>query len=134
MDSSSARVRFLLVVLACLTLVAAPAVSDIWAQAVGPHPIVGTWEGTWKIISHPNYGGDYSVTITKVEGNKANGRVEKLGGQGGRVAYDFVGTLEGDRLTYGNSLSSTELILSGNQLRGTSVDNLRLAIEMTRVK
>lgn len=79
-------------------------------------------------------GGDYTVTVTKVEGNKANGRVGKLGGQGGRVAYDFVGTLEGDKLTYGNSFSSTELTLSGNQLRGTSVDNLRLAIEMTKTK
>jgi len=128
------RIRSLFIGFACMTLVAGMALPELQAQAVDPHPLVGKWEGTWLIMSHPNYGGDYSMTVTKVEGDKAYGRYEKLGGKDGRVAADFVGTVAGDKLTYGNSFSSTELTVSGNQLRGESVDNMRLAIQMTRSK
>jgi hypothetical protein len=46
----------------------------------------------------------------------------------------FVATLEGGRLMYGYSFSSTELTINGKQARGTRIDNIRLAIEMTRTK
>ena len=132
--SAISRIRSLLIVLACLTLVAGIVPPEPWAQAVDPPPLVGTWEGTWLNMSHPNFGGDYNMTVTRVEGDKVYGRYEKLGATGGRVAADFVGTLEGGKLTYGNSFSSTELTINGKQARGTSVDNFRLAIEMTRIK
>jgi hypothetical protein len=74
------------------------------------------------------------MTVTKVEGNQVHGRTEKLGAVGGRVASDFVGTLEGDKVKYSNSFRSTELTISGKQLRGTSVDSFRLAIVMTKTK
>jgi len=35
---------------------------------------------------------------------------------------------------YGTASTSTELMVNGKQLRGTSVDGFRLAIEMTKVK
>lgn len=132
--SSIVRVRPLLIVLACLALVAGIALPELWAQAVDPQALVGKWEGTWLNMSHPNFGGEYNMTVTKVEGDKVHGRYEKLGATGGRVAADFVGTLEGGKLMYGNSFSSTELTINGKQARGTSVDNFRLAIEMTRTK
>ena len=135
MDSSfAARIRSLLIVLASLTLVAGIALSQIWAQGVDSQPLVGKWEGTWVNLSHPQARGDYNITITKVEGNQVHGRIEKQGFPSGTATYDIVGTLEGDRLTYGTPSTSTELMLNGKQLRGTSVDGFRLAIEMTKFK
>ena len=135
MDSSfTARTRSLVIVLASLTLVAGIALSQIWAQGVDSQPLVGKWEGTWVNLSHPNARGDYNITITKVEGNKVHGRIEKQGFPSGSATYDIVGTLEGDKLMYGTASTSTELMVNGKQLRGTSVDGFRLAIEMTKVK
>lgn len=132
--SSTVGIRSCIIAVACLALVAGIALSDTWGQAVDSQSIVGKWEGTWLNISHPNFGGDYSVTVTKIDGNQVYGRYEKLGAAGGRVTSEFIGKLEDGKLTYSNSFSSTELELSGNQLRGTSVDNFRLAIQMTRSK
>jgi hypothetical protein len=132
--SSIVRIRSFLIVLACLTLVAGIAHPDIWAQAVDSQAFVGKWEGTWTNLSHPYITGEYNLTVTKAEGSQVHGRYEKLGATGGRVVADFVGTLEGDKLTYSNSFSSTELTINGNQVRGTSMDNFRLAIQMIRTK
>jgi hypothetical protein len=52
----------------------------------------------------------------------------------GNQAYDIVGTVEGDKLTYSTASTSTELAINGKQLRGTSIDVFRLAVEMTKVK
>jgi len=134
MGSFTDPVRRCLIVLACLALVAGTALPEIWAQAVDSDPLVGKWEGTWVNLSHPNARGDYNITITKVEGNKVHGRIEKQGFPSGSATYDIVGTLEGDKLMYGTASTSTELMVNGKQLRGTSVDGFRLAIEMTKVK
>ena len=132
--SFAARSRFLVIVLASLTLVAGIALSQIWAQSVDSQPLVGKWEGTWVNMSHPHARGDYNITITKVEGNIVHGRIEKQGFPSGSATYDIVGTLEGDKLMYGTASTSTELMVNGKQLRGTSVDGFRLAIEMTKIK
>ena len=134
MGSFTDPVRRCLIVLACLALVAGTALPEIWAQAVDSDPLVGKWEGTWVNLSHPNARGDYNITITKVEGNKVHGRIEKQGFPSGSATYDIVGTLEGDKLMYGTASTSTELMVNGKQLRGTSVDGFRLAIEMTKIK
>lgn len=128
------RIRTCLTVLACLALVVGIALPDVSAQVVDSQALVGNWEGTWFIMSHPNYGGDYNMTITKVEGNKVYGKYEKLGAKEGRVASDFVATLDGANFVYSNSFSSTELTMSGKQLRGTSNDNMRLSVQMTKTK
>jgi len=65
--------------------------------------------------------------VTKVEQSKVQGRIERSIFTGGNTAYDIVGTLEGDKLTYGTASTSTELTLNGKQLRGISVDGFRLA-------
>ena len=84
MGSFTDPVRRCLIVLACLALVAGTALPEIWAQAVDSDPLVGKWEGTWVNLSHPNARGDYNITITKVEGNKVHGRIEKQGFPSGR--------------------------------------------------
>ena len=131
---STVHFRSLLIVLACLALVTGTALPEIWAQAADSHPLVGKWEGTWVNLSHPNYRGDYTLTVTKVEQSQVQGRIEKSIYTGGNAVYDIVGTLEGDKLTYGTASTSTELTLNGKQLRGTSVDGFRLGIEMMKVK
>jgi hypothetical protein len=71
---SAVHIRSLLIVLACLMLVAGIALPKLWAQTVDPHPLGGKWEGTWLNISHPNVSGAHDVTVTKVEGDKVYGR------------------------------------------------------------
>ena len=78
--------------------------------------------------------GATTLTVTKVEQSKVQGRVEKSIFTGGNAVYDIVGTLEGDKLTYGTASTSTELTVNGKQLRGTSVDGFRLGIEMMKSK
>ena len=134
MGSLLLPVRYCLIVLACLALVAETALPEIWAQAVDSHPLVGKWEGTWVNLSHPNARGDYTLTVTKVEQSKVQGRIERSIFTGGNTAYDIVGTLEGDKLTYGTASTSTELTLNGKQVRGISVDGFRLGIELMKIK
>jgi len=134
MGSLPLPVRYCLIVLACLTLVAGTALPGIWAQAADSHLLVGKWEGTWVNLSHPNARGDYTLTVTKVEQGQVQGRIEKSIFTGGNTAYDIVGTLEGDKLTYGTASTSTELTLNGKQLRGISVDGFRLGIELMKIK
>ena len=128
------HVRSLLIVLACLALVGGIELPEISAQAADSHPLVGKWEGTWVNLSHPNYRGDYTLTVTKVEQSQVQGRIEKSIFTGGNAVYDIVGTLEGDKLTDGTASTSTELTVNGKQLRGTSIDGFRLAVELMKVK
>jgi hypothetical protein len=125
--------RSCLIVLACLALVVGTALPEVRAQGVDS-PLVGKWEGNWVNLSHPNARGEYTMTVTKVEGDKVYAHIEKAGFPSGSSGSDIVGTLEGDKLTYGTSSTSTELTLSGKQLRGISNDNFRLAVEMTKSK
>ncbi len=85
------------------------ALPEIWAQAVDPQSLVGKWEGTWTNISHPSSSGDYNMTVMKVDRNQVYGRTERFPTTGERRTSDFVGTLEGEQLKFGNSISSTEL-------------------------
>jgi len=110
------------------------ALPEIWAQAVDPQSLVGKWEGTWTNISHPSSSGDYNMTVIKVDSNQVYGRTERFLTTGERRTSDFVGTLEGDQLKFGNSFSSTELAVGGHQIQGYTVDNFRLAIKMTKAK
>ena len=134
MGSFTAPIGRCLIVMASLALVAGTALPEIRAQAVDSHPLVGTWEGTWVNMSHPNARGEYTLTVTKVEQSKVHGRIERAMFPNGNQAYDIVGTVEGDKLTYSTASTSTELAINGKQLRGTSIDVFRLAVEMTKVK
>ena len=46
-------------------------------------------------LSHPNARGEYTMTVTNVEGDKVYGHIEKAGFPSGSSGYDIVGTLEG---------------------------------------
>jgi hypothetical protein len=69
--------RSCLIVLACLALVVGTALPEVRAQGVDS-PLVGKWEGNWVNLSHPNACGEYTMTVTKVEGDKVYGHIERL--------------------------------------------------------
>ena len=97
----------------------APALSQ---APVDPQSLVGNWSGRWSMRNPQGHqvSGQYDVSITKVEGDKVYAHVDAAGGSGGRgpgappVVGDFVGTLDGNRLTLGND----ELTVDGSRMKG----------------
>jgi hypothetical protein len=82
---------------------------------------------------------DYNMTITKVEGNQVHGRVERAGwGRMTPSSFDFVGTLEGDKLVLAGSTHPGEFTIYknnyGTQMQGTSVESIRFNISMAKRK
>jgi hypothetical protein len=100
----------------CLILTAASAA--VWAQAaVDPQSLVGEWTGSWVDKREGKNNGQYSLTIEKVEGNQVHGRGELSVRR--TSEFKFVGTLEGNRLTFGRD-TKVVLTIEGTQMRGTS--------------
>src|SRR5215470_19673802 len=83
MGSLPPPVRYCLIVLACLALVAGTALPEIWAQAADSHPLVGKWEGTWVNLSRPNARGDYTLTVTVSSRARSRGELKSLSLQAG---------------------------------------------------
>ena len=120
-----------LVSVACFfILTAAPAA--VWAQAaVDPQSLVGEWNGSWVEKHRAIAKGQYSLTIEKVEGNKVHGRGEIRAGR--TSEFKFVGTLEGNRLTFGRD-TKTEFTIEGTQMRGSSEGRASRSISINKTK
>jgi hypothetical protein len=128
-----------LIVLAGLAMMTGLALPRALAQSVDPQSLVGEWVGTWTMGSEAAVKADYNMTITKVEGNQVHGRVERAGwGRTVPSEFDFVGTLEGDKLVLADSTHPGELTIYktnyGTQMKGTSVESIRFNISMTKKK
>jgi hypothetical protein len=88
-----------------------------------PQSLVGEWVGSWTkagmIGAGGPSGGPYRMTIRRVEGSRVFGHLDFSVKQ--TVDLDFVGTLDGNRLTYGR----TQLTIYGGdnlmQMRGASL-------------
>jgi hypothetical protein len=127
--------RFLcLIVLAALAVVTGGAVRAALAQTVDPQSLVGVWEGTWVGASVRDAQGTLNMAVTKVEGNQVHGRFERMGWANRQVRFDFVGTLEGDKLVFSGPANIVELTISGTQMRGTELESIRMNISMTKRK
>jgi hypothetical protein len=50
------------------------------------------------------------------------------------VDFNFVSTLEGDKLVFSGSGDSVVLAISGTQMRGTGLRSIRYDISMTKSK
>ena len=131
---------FGLIVLAGLAMMTGLALPRALAQSVDPQSLVGEWVGTWTMGSEAAVKADYTMTIVKVEGNQVHGRVERAG-WGSRLApasFDFVGTLEGDKLVLADSTHPGEFTIYktsyGTQMQGASVETIRFIISMTKRK
>jgi hypothetical protein len=120
-----------LVSIACFfILTAVPAAA--WAQAAAdPQSLVGEWTGSWVDKREGKSKGQYSLTIEKVEGNRVQGRVEVSADR--TSEFKFVGTLEGNRLTFGRD-TKTELTIEGTQMRGSSEGRASRSISINKTK
>ena len=126
-----------LVALAGLAVVTVIAPLEASAQSLEPQLLVGDWEGTWLWDSHVQ--SDYKLTVMKVEGNQVQGRVERAGfGKLAAANFNFVGTLEGDRLVFAGTGSTGELTIYrtsyGTTMRGKTFENVRLDVSLTKRK
>ena len=89
-----------------------------FAQAtLDPQAIVGEWNGSWIDKRETLQNGQYSLTIERVEGNKVYGHGTLMI----RRSFDFkfIGTLDGNRLTFGTE-TKVNLTIDGTNMRGTS--------------
>ena len=89
--------------------------------------------------SEPQVQADCTMTVTTVDGNQVHGRVERAGwGRVTPASFDFAGTLEGDKLILADSAHAGESMIYknnyGTQMKGTSVESIRLNISMTKSK
>jgi hypothetical protein len=106
-----------LVSVACFFILTV-ASAAVWAQAaVDPQSLVGEWTGSWVDKREGKSKGQYSLTIEKVEGNQVHGRGEVSARR--TSEFKFVGTLEGNRLTFGRD-TKTVFTIEGTQMRGSS--------------
>ena len=102
-----------LVTLATLT-------TPAWPQTpLDPQSLVGEWGGAWTEKHRHYVNGQYYLWIEKVEGNKVYGRGEVSGRPS--TEFTFLGALDGSRLTFGRT-ATTELLIEGDQMRGSSQD------------
>jgi hypothetical protein len=93
-----------------------------WAQApLDPQSLVGEWSGTWQNKHYSGGNGQYHLTIERVEGNKVYGQVVKSG----QDRFNIVGTLAGNRLKFGGSVNPTEVLIEGNQMKGSTQGAIR---------
>jgi len=124
------------IMLAGFAAVIGGALPPALAQTIDPQTLVGEWAGTWAMANEPGVQGTHNMTISKVEGNQVYGHVDRIG-WGKAVAtahFDFVGTLEGDRLAFAGPAHTVELTISGTKMRGTGFESLRFNIAMAKNK
>ena len=87
----------------CLVLLLGLVPFSVQAQTVDPQSLIGEWRGAWAWTNNPSVNGQYYMTITKVEGDKVYGRVERGGLPAAYRAvanFNFAGTLSGYVLTF----------------------------------
>ena len=125
-----------LIVLASVAVVTGLTLPPALAQTVDPQSLVGQWAGTWAMTNEPGIQGTHNMTISKVDGNQVFGHVDRIG-VGRAVAtvhFDFVGTLDGDRLTFAGPAHTVELTISGTDMRGTGFESLHFNVAMAKTK
>src|SRR5262245_33925447 len=116
--ANCAKRRLALTGLAVSVAAALALVPAALAQNVAPEPqsLVGQWIGTWIDKSEEKRNGPYYITIERVDGNKVFGRGE-VHSRPGKTEFKFVGTLEGNRLTYGRD-NVIDLAIDGDRMEG----------------
>jgi hypothetical protein len=131
MNPSFARPRPVTLLLVTLLLALGYGSAPVLAQAVDPQSLVGEWTGQWSSTSRAQVSGPYSMVISKVDGDKVTGRVERSTQQK-NVSFAFVGTLEGNKLIIDRPGSKTELEISDNQMRGGAFGTYRGTITLNK--
>jgi hypothetical protein len=106
-----------------------------WSQApLDPQALIGEWNGSWTNKKMRGINGPFYLKIEQVQGNKVYGQVEFSFQE--TVRYQLLGTLDGNRLTFGTQ-NPTELVIEGNRMRGSSQGSVRanpMDITLTKAK
>jgi hypothetical protein len=131
--ANCAKRRLVLAGLAISVAAVVVPVTGVVAQNVDPQSLVGQWTGTWTEKSQSKMNGRYYITIEKVDGKRVFGRAEVHGSGSGKNEFQFVGTLEGNRLTYGRD-NVTDLTIDGNRMEGTSIGRHNWRLKLNKQK
>jgi hypothetical protein len=105
-------------------------VAGVVAQNVDPQSLVGQWDGNWTEKSESKVNGRYYITIERVEGNRVFGRAE-VHSMKGKTEFQFVGTLQGNRLTFGRD-NVTDLTIDGNRMEGTAIGRTNWRVKLSK--
>jgi Tfp pilus assembly protein FimT len=108
--------RLALLCIASAVVVAALAVSARSQAPLDAQSLIGDWNGSWTNKKAQGVNGQYQLKIEQVNGNKVYGQV--VISWRDTVRYKLVGTLDGNRLTFGTE-NPTELLIEGNQIKGS---------------
>jgi hypothetical protein len=127
-----AKRRLVLVGLAISVAAALVPVAGVVAQNVDPQSLVGQWTGTWTEKSESKMNGPYYITIERVDGNRVFGRCE-VHSRSGKTEFQFVGTLAGNRLTYGRD-NVADLTIDGNRMEGTAIGRTNWRLKLNKQK
>lgn len=133
MSRRSSLALTLSLVLTALFLVAVPL---SWSDDSDRLSLVGEWQGSWKLQQASGVRGQYYLTIKKVEGNTASGRVEFTGS--GNPWFNFEGTLTDNTLRYivedSGGRREVEITFTGNTLTGSSTRSDGFLVLFTATK
>jgi hypothetical protein len=125
-----AKRRCVLAGLAVGVMAVLVSVAGVVAQNVDPQSLVGQWSGNWTEKSESKMNGPYYITIERVEGNKVFGRAE-VHSMKGKTEFQFVGTLQGNRLTFGRD-NVTDLTIDGNRMEGTALGRTNWRVKLNK--
>ncbi len=120
-------------VLTALFLVAVPL---SWSDDSDSPVTVGEWKGSWKSPRFSNIRGDWYLTIKKVEGNTAWGRVEFTGTS--NPWYNFEVTFTDNTLRFiredSGGRRQIEMTFTGNTVTGSSTRSDGFLVLFTATK
>jgi hypothetical protein len=108
--------------------------ASIWSQSIDPQSLIGSWDGAWQWRNQQHGGGQYHLTIDRVQGNTIFGSVHVSG----RWTKEFkvVGTVDGNRLTYdyGSEMHTDLQIVDNSRMQGTTTGALNRTVILTKRK
>ena len=102
---------------------------------IDPRSLVGEWIGSWKPTHQTGAGrteGPYRILIRRVKGSRVFGRVEAAGRR--QEQFNFVGTLDGNRLTYRRAHLTVYVGDNLMQMRGSEGGTMPIEITLRKTK
>jgi len=88
---------------------------------ISPQSLVGEWLGSWEARSTGGAAqrtGSYGLTIRRVAGSKIFGHLKVVSRH--QAEFDIVGTLDGNRLTYGRTQLTIYDLGDWMEMRGST--------------
>jgi hypothetical protein len=128
--ANCAKRRLVLARLAISVAAVVVPVAGVVAQNVDPQSLVGQWTGTWTEKSESKMNGPYYITIERVDGNRVFGRAE-VHSRSGKTEFQFVGALQGNRLTDGRD-NVTDLAIDGKRMEGTAIGRTNWRVKLNK--